>query len=468
MIFMFLYGNLTGMSTSTARAVTMFVLAVVADVFGKNYDMLTALAVAALLLLAEQPLYARSASFLLSFGAVLGIGFLYPAVLDLYGGGLDAAHNGRPAICKCQQTTLLSISLQILTLPLIQYFYYEIPLYSILVNFIAIPLMSILMLAGICALLVSFVSVQGAWLPACICKGILFLYEWLGEQSLRLPGAVFVCGQPKIWQMILYYAGIAAFVWWRYRIHEQEKWKTDEELEAEKEDKKIRNIKQKLRRRSRLACMGGFLIFFLLLSWRFHPGFTFAMLDVGQGDGLFFRTAAGTTCLMDGGSTDVKQVGTYRMVPFLKSQGVRKLDYIFVSHTDADHISGILELLEMAGEPGSVQIQNLVMSEQDMDEDAGNVLKELAEKRGVKMQVFQQGMILKDDSTDIVCLHPAVGAAYDDKNASSLVLQVSYGDFSMLLTGDLEAEGEQEILRNLAGSKEKRLECDILNPLLAI
>ena len=82
MLLVLSYGVLTGMSTSTARAVIMFLLSVTADIFGKSYDMLTALACAALFLLVEQPLYARSASFLLSFGAVLGIGLVYPALQE--------------------------------------------------------------------------------------------------------------------------------------------------------------------------------------------------------------------------------------------------------------------------------------------------------------------------------------------------------------------------------------------------
>ena len=109
--------------------------------------MLTALAFAALLLLAEQPLYARSASFLLSFGAVLGIGLVYPALLELF-----------PIRKKRLQAILLSLSVQLMTLPMIQNFYYEIPLYSVPLNLVVIPLMTALMLSGILAVGFSFVS----------------------------------------------------------------------------------------------------------------------------------------------------------------------------------------------------------------------------------------------------------------------------------------------------------------------
>lgn len=48
---------------------------------------------------------------------------------------------------------------------------------------------------------------------------------------------------------------------------------------------------------------------------------------------------------IDGGSTDVKQVGKYRILPFLKAKGVSEISYWFVSHTDTDHVSGLKEVL---------------------------------------------------------------------------------------------------------------------------
>mgnify|MGYP000662352960 FL=1 len=68
------YGMLTGSSVSAMRAVCMFVLAVGARILGRSYDFLTALAVSAILLLLDTPAYLYSSSFLLSFGAVTGLG----------------------------------------------------------------------------------------------------------------------------------------------------------------------------------------------------------------------------------------------------------------------------------------------------------------------------------------------------------------------------------------------------------
>ena len=71
--------------------------------------------------------------------------------------------------------------------------------------------------------------------------------------------------------------------------------------------------------------------------------------------------------LVDGGSSDLSSVGTYRIEPFLLSQGVRKLEYVFVTHGDADHINGIQELLQ--NQKQGVEIDALVLPpEEYMDE----------------------------------------------------------------------------------------------------
>ena len=70
-----------------------------------------------------------------------------------------------------------------------------------------------------------------------------------------------------------------------------------------------------------------------------------AFIDVGQGDGIFLRTTNGTTWLVDGGSSNVNEVGKYRILPFLNYYGEEDVDYACITHSDADHISGIRELL---------------------------------------------------------------------------------------------------------------------------
>ena len=120
-----------------------------------------------------------------------------------------------------------------------------------------------------------------------------------------------------------------------------------------------------------------------------HGVFQATMLDVGQGDGIFLRTPNGRTCFVDGGSSDISKVGEYRIVPFLESQGVKELDYVFISHGDADHMSGIEEILQ--NQTLGVRIKNLVLPPVRLHDDAlkklGKTAKEMARNIRVRLEM---------------------------------------------------------------------------------
>lgn len=200
----------------------------------------------------------------------MGAGALYPAVRSLFG-----------VSRKSSEALLLSLSIQLATLPLIQWFYYEFPLYSIGLNLLAIPLMAVLMLCGMGALAVSFLSWQAAAAPAFACRLILSLYEGLGAWSLRLPWSVIVCGKPKLWQVLLYYGGLGGFILWRSRVREREKWrlcaraaKGEAEEEPERGTEEEKGVLRSQKKERGLSLAAAFLLC-VCLQLRFHSGLSF-------------------------------------------------------------------------------------------------------------------------------------------------------------------------------------------------
>ena len=163
-------------------------------------------------------------------------------------------------------------------------------------------------------------------------------------------------------------------------------------------------------------------------------------LDVGQGDGIFWQTEDGKTFLCDAGSSSVSQVGKYRILPFLKCRGIGKLDYLFLTHMDEDHINGAVELLEAQGE---IDVACLVLPALEERDETYGQIERLAERRKIPVLKFQEGMKMGADVWNIECLAPRKGADGTDKNRDSLVLAVQYGSFRALLTGDVEKEGEE-------------------------
>ena len=170
-------------------------------------------------------------------------------------------------------------------------------------------------------------------------------------------------------------------------------------------------------------------------------------LDVGQGDCIFLKNGNGMKVLMDGGSSDEKKVGIYRIIPFLKSKGIGELDYVIVTHADSDHMNGIVELLEKRKESG-IKINHLVLPKTGLIEDNYEKLVNLAEESKIPILYIKAGDRFQEGELRMTCLHPTIDFIPENTNSYSVVLQVEYGTFKALFTGDLEENGEEVLLES--------------------
>ena len=137
-LFLLGYTVMIGGGVSAIRAFVMFGIRVGADLCGRAYDMATSLAVAAALIAMESPMYLRDAGYLLSFGAVLGMAAVYPLMMS----------QGKTE-SKILQSFQASLAVNLVLFPVMLSFYYEFPPYSLLLNLVIIPLMSVVLGAGL-------------------------------------------------------------------------------------------------------------------------------------------------------------------------------------------------------------------------------------------------------------------------------------------------------------------------------
>ena len=432
-IVIILYGMMTGFAVSAIRAIVMFLLQMLAQILGRTYDRITALAVAAVLVLVGQPLYLFHSGFQFSFLCVLGISLILPV--------LGNVRKGRKL--------LEGIAMMAVTLPVYLGVFYQIPVYSMFLNFIVLPMMSILMGAGIVMVLASFMwtglGIPAAWLIT----GILMVYEKLALFTERLPNHYWTPGCPAKWQLAVYVAVlivVAALGRTRRKtvlyqkdcIHRRgkcEKWISTYGIPVG-------------------ICWGLILLGAVILAWHFRPELQVTVLDVGQGDCIFLQTEDGTSYLTDGGSSSISKVGKYRMIPFLKYQGASQIKAVFVSHADSDHCNGIAELLEQAELEG-IMVDNLVLPDL-ADECRSSGYEELVDLAGqneVTVQFLHEGQQFQDGELLFQCLHPSKGYRAEDLNETSMVLLVTYKEFSMLLTGDVQGAGEEHLTQELKAWK---------------
>ena len=151
-LLLFLYGIMTGFGISTNRAVIMMVIALFAGFVGRSYDMLSATAVSAVIIVILKPMALFSCSFLLSYGAIIAIAYFYPFLRDdIFACKNDFKHNNKERLVQhikkeIIKSMLVSFSIQFFTLPVILYYFFQTPSYSIVLNLLIVPLSTFLVI----------------------------------------------------------------------------------------------------------------------------------------------------------------------------------------------------------------------------------------------------------------------------------------------------------------------------------
>ena len=536
------YGIMTGLSTSTLRAMIMFALAIIAMIIKRTYDLLSAAALSAILIVLENPGYLFDSGFLLSFGAIVAIGCVFPIIDALVcdfakrlrmSSGRSKTRGRRlcPAekslanndvikyaeadkeeswvVKKTKETIVavrkgicVSLSITIVTLPVTAYSFFQVSRYSILLNLVIIPLMGIVLATGFAGiglgLLAEYFSSSVLGMGAAgafkIAEIILFIYEYLSEKTTAFSSNLSLFGRPSTWQVVLYAALLLAAL-----------FIADSAIsEGTRDDYKQSNVisgcmgtdvfsKRRQRRfAKRLLCVIVLLgVGISIMKFHPHEDLEIRNLYVGQGDSAVILGKNLPVIMIDGGSTDVKSVGKYKILPALKSNGIATIDYCFLTHMDNDHVNGIIEILE--NKSCGVKIKNVVMSRDrgteimsysrdtgteilsysrdtgteilsDFDGENDNYEKLLSaiKSSGAKLCLIDAGDILKLSDLKITCLSPS-GSDDLDENDSSLVLAIKYvpSDFDMIFTGDISRKTEQNLIRRLENRKDL-LDCDYL------
>jgi competence protein ComEC len=178
-------------------------------------------------------------------------------------------------------------------------------------------------------------------------------------------------------------------------------------------------------------------------------------LDVGQGDAMLLRVPGNAFWLIDGGgSADGRvDVGRTRLLPALRREGVERLERVVVTHAHADHFEGLFAVFE------EVPVDAVWIGSTAGNERYRALIRE-AESRGATVSTAADGPRFGDGATmPVRWLHPSPawlghGRAANDE---SVVFRASWGAISFLLTGDIEAEAEGEIVQ--AGAD---LQADVL------
>lgn len=413
MIVVVFYGIMTGLSGSTSRAVIMMGLVMIGKAKGRSADLLTSAGIASIGMAVWNPYVIRDAGFQLSFAAVAGLAVIHPVYVQTFG------KKG-----KLRQAFGVSLSSSLATLPICVFYYYQFPLYGILLNLLVVPLVSCLLMSALVTAGCGIISIKAAELARIPAHFILILYERLCGLSEKIPFSSINVGHISVRMVLVYYLGLGVvlFILRCYAGEKNSSQSTDENNSAGEEVNKSmrkslgRDLTKPVRKKSGRCgryLYGIILVILLTALYEYanlDRSFVTVFLDVGQGDGILIRTEQGTSILIDGGSTSNQRVGEYVLLPAIRYYGMSELDYVFVTHGDADHISGIEYLLN--AEHIGVRIRNLVLAKYGDRQGLANI-ETLAKEKNINVVYMEAGdKIQEKQNPDMAgltleCLYPS-------------------------------------------------------------
>ena len=430
------YVWMTGASVSALRAGGMFLFTLFAILLGRTYRMSRAALWMAGILLIWRPLQITQAGFQLSFGAIVlqrGMGVLQIEQRE--------KNDWKRQLCARIEGSLL---FYVGMAPILAWHQYQISLLSLGMNVLFLPLAEPLLLFGVAGLGLTALLPGWSTLWLFPAEKIAWLLTVACEKVETLGIGVVTTGRPALWQIVLY-GGLAVIV-----LMIRAGLKQNDQKQLQNQSRSRMDITKwlshwcvshtaRVRRIAHESCILLLVVLPLLLIRLPHGNLQITMLDVGQGDGILTYFADGTTMLTDGGSTDVQNVWRYRIRPTLLEKGIGKLDYVLATHGDEDHCSGIRDLLEEGFPVGALLMANPTESEHLLE------LAQLAQEKGVAVRILGKGDVWTIGTAAIEVLWPRKDATGLEENERCLVYRLSEENFSMLFTGDISSEIEEEI-----------------------
>jgi len=408
------YAAIAGFRPSVSRAVIMFSIFVFAKYLNRPYHLFNSLYLSALLLLLWQPLYLFDSGFLLSFVITFFIVLLSPII--------EEKTYILPDYFK--KSLSLSLAAWLGLLPLSAYFFYKISIIAIFSNLIIIPIISIILTLSIISILFSFFIPQLAifisWFVNLFSNVFLAVSEFLSS----IPFAYQYVAKPKIYSIILYYILLffiftMLYSWPDYNFYEKKK---------------------------RLQVLVTILIVFIAINIFSPSALSVHFINVGQGDCILIKIPQNKIILIDGGGTPFNDfdVGKNIVIPYLRKEGIKKIDIVFLTHPDLDHLEGLLPILK------EIKVKTVIDNGNFYD---NTIFKEyisiIRNKKIFHYQTNFDDIIKINSSAELFVLNPTKTDNKNnetDFNNNSIVLKLKYKDSRFLFTGDIEKESEFKIL----------------------
>lgn len=390
-----------GAGVACVRAAAMVTVYLAGVFFRREADAPSSLGLSAAVILLGNPDLLLDVGFQLSF--------LSMASILLYTEPLAESLTRVPRFLR--DSVGATLSAQLLPLPVAAHAFHTLPLAAPLANLVVVPLLAVVLwltfLTVVCGLLPGNV---GALFGHALVLPVYLIRE-VAHGVSSLPGARLTLVSPTLPVMGIYLAAAAVF-WGALR-----------------------------RPGARRMALAAVLLVVALVLWRptARPA-EIVFLDVGAGDAAFVSTAGGTTLLIDGGNR-VDRDGRERVVvPYLRSNRVKRLDYVVASHSDADHLLGLMAVVE------HFDVGAALLARTGESDPAAEPFLALCARRKVPVYRLARGDSVRLKGGRLEVLYPPQeGVEGSSANNRSLVLRLEWAGPSVLFAGDIEEAAEKAV-----------------------
>lgn len=310
--FMFL----VGFTPSVVRACLMGIIGIIGTMVYRKANPWISICISLLVLLIQNPFAIREIGLLLSYGGTIGI-LLFQKKIGEKLEKIPIFH-ARKFLSSIMDVLSVTFSAQIVIMPIMLLKFGTISFTFFLSNLLVAPFLGIVVVGGFLIFFLSCISITIAKFPAILMTMIIRLLLWIVGCCAKIPMSQVYCVLPKWWQVLGYYLGIWCVA---YKMNSLlQEWK--------KHKKKVIPIVLSI-------CL------LVAITNKIPKEFQLFFIDVGQGDSSLIITPTGKRILIDGGgsrSTEKWDVGENTLVPFLLYKGIYRIDYLMISHFDADHV----------------------------------------------------------------------------------------------------------------------------------
>lgn len=413
--FLLVFMAITNFTPSVTRACIMAVLTLFSGIVYRKSDVYTNISVAALITLIFNPYSLLDLGFQLSYGGTIGIIIFIKRIQE--------KKSNSKVVNYIKQMALVSIYANIIIIPIMMYHFNTVSLTFIISNIMASPILGIIVINGFLFIITSITVKPLTRLIAIFIKPILSILIKISQICSKLPFSNILVVTPYMFNVISYYAIILYCI------------------------KSKKNNKCKI-----IICLLIVLILINFIIYIFPQKLRIFFIDVGQGDSTLIITPDKKTVLVDGGGSDSFDVGEKVLLPYLLDRRILKVDYVLISHFDTDHATGVAQIL------GKIDVSSIILTRQLEENDIYRHILSIAKEKKIKLIYVKEGDVLKIGGIKISIIHPENKLMINNPmNNNSIVCKVEYNSFSMLLTGDIEMEAEELILR-----KNINLKADVL------